>query len=337
MTERTEQAGQAGQSDLGAEQADRTDPAEQPKQQDPDVESAWAAFEARLASALGRMAPETYLVLTTPAEPHEAAYYVQFASGPDQFRAEAVGTQYLPASQPLTTEQEERLDALGWERPAPDDPGRNLRRAWPVPPPYEAIAALAVRTLREVYGVAVPTDLEYAYRSFETKPVDQLDLGIRAWERAAVPERRPRTRRRVDQLAAMVEEAIRRWLGIDNVMRDADGDYPVRIGSALVIVRLHDVNPPQLSIFSPILRDIAASPALFAALNEVNARIRFGRAFWIDRTVVVATEIAAVDVTPNLIALACMELGALADRLDDPLRGRFGGRLMFSQRPTLLN
>jgi hypothetical protein len=76
---------------------------------------------------------------------------------------------------------------------------------------------------------------------------------------------------------------------------------------------------------------------LYAALNDVNRRIRFARAFWVARTIVIATELPAVDVTADQIAFACLQLGNLADRLDDLLHGPFGGGVAFEGGSLLVH
>jgi hypothetical protein len=95
--------------------------------------------------------------------------------------------------------------------------------------------------------------------------------------------------------------------------------------------------PPLVRIFSPILHDIDASVTLLEALNEINARIRFGRVLWAGRQVIIAMELTAADLTEAQVVVACTEIGNLADHLDDGLHGRFGGATVFATRPTLLN
>lgn len=304
----------------------------------PDDTLTWAGFEQRLAAALGRMRDDTFLIVSTPGDETVPACYVQFAAGAWGLRAEAVSSLFLPADRPLTEGQEATLGALGWQPPgAGDDGGPNWSRVWPPPPPFAEVAALAIRTLREVYGVARPTDLRHSYRSFE-RVLDDPDLGIPP-ERPA-PQPAPvvaHAYRTAEELRPLVERALEGWLGLDALVRDADGDYPVRVGSALMFVQLLDGVPPVVRIFSPILRDVAASPVLLEALNEINARIRFGRVLWTGRQVVVAMEVTAADLTEAQVVFACTQLGNLADHLDDGLRGRFGGATAFATRPTLLN
>lgn len=300
-----------------------------------DAELTWEDFERRLAAALGRMLDETFLILATPGDETRAGRYVQCAAGDRSLRAEAVSSRFLPADRPLTPEQDATLEALGWLAPGSnEDPSPNYFSIWPSPVPFAEVARLVVRTLREVYGVASPAGLRHTYRSFE-RVLDDPDLGT-APERPA-PQPVPDVVRTAEEIRPLVERALEGWLGLDELVRDADGDYPIRIGSALMFVQVLDGVPPLVRIFSPILHDVAASPTLFEALNEINARIRFGRVLWAGRQVIIAMELTAADITATQVVVACTEIGNLADHLDEGLHGRFGGATAFTTRPTLLN
>ena len=302
----------------------------------------WDEFTRRLADGLGKMAVESFLILELPSDEAGGRAYVQFAhwahdDGSGGLRAEAVGSEYLPETRPLTPVQEERLDALAWQRPSPDAKGRNFHREWPVPAPCVDVAAVVARTLREVYGVAEPSELRFRYASFESAEIADLDLGLEPVAPAPRPRSKPAKALTNGQLAPLVEEGLRLWLGVERLERDEDGDYPIPVGSAMVYVRVGDDRLPLVAVFASILTDIDESPSLFAALNDINRRIRFARAFWAARTIVVATELAAVDVTAEQISFACMQLGCLADHLDDVLHGRFGGGFAFAGRSQLMN
>lgn len=296
----------------------------------------WDEFERRLATALERMAADTFLVITQPSAKGGTGYYVQFAravgseSPEPVLRAEAVGNEHLQAATALTPAQLRRLGRLGWKRPTPADKGRNFTRRWPVPAPYGEVARVAVVTLRDVYGIDEPARLRYVYQSFGRGDVGRLDLGIdpAPAPRSPGPSRR-RAGRAAEELRPTIERALKRWLRQDELVRDEDGDYPVRLGSALMYVRLADGVPPVVRIFSLVLRDVPESPALLEALNSANARIRLGRAFWAGGNVYIACELVATGITADQVAIACTELANLADHLDDGFHGRFGGALMF--------
>lgn len=302
----------------------------------------WEAFEARLSAGLGRMAVESFLILALPEDEAGGRAYVQFAhwedaDGSTGLRAEAVGSDNLPDTRPLTPVQEERLDALAWEKPAAGETCRNFHRAWPTPAPCGEVASLVTETLREVYGVAAPDELQYRYASFESTEVDDLGLGLAPVAPTPRPRHKPLRPQASGQLAPIVEEGLRDWLGAERLERDEDGDYAIPVGSALVFVRVGDDRMPMVGIFSSILTEVEATPGLFTALNDINRRIRFARAFWVAGTIVVATELAAVDISAQQISFTCSQLGSLADHLDDVLHGRFGGGIAFEGRVLRLN
>jgi hypothetical protein len=291
----------------------------------------WEEFEARLTAALERMKPDTFLVLTlsTPRS-RGPGPYVQYAhSGRRGFRAEASGNHFLAAPHALSPESEERLGELGWQWPEPaGEEDRNFHREWPNPAPWSEIAALTMHTLRDVFGVAKPTSLRFLHRGFPdfAGRLPRLDLGI-------APDRSPRGDPNATPpgpvpaltgLNRRLEEALKAFLGIDILIRDADGDIPVRVGSALMFVRAVPGTPPLVQLFAHVLDDVDLTLPLLEAINDINRRILFGRIFWAHRAVIVAMEITGVRLEPEQVSFACVQLGSLADHLDNELAARFG-------------
>ena len=291
----------------------------------------WEAFEGRLAAALERMKPDTFLVLTV-SKPRSGgpAPYVQYAhSGRRGFRAEASGNHFLAPSHTLSPEAEERLGKLGWQWPEPaGEDDRNFHREWPNPAPWQEVAALTVRTLRDVFGVVTPASLRFLHRGFPdfTGRLPRLDLGIapdrssRGNPEATPPGPVPA----LTGLNRRLEDALKQFLGLDDLIRDADGDIPVRVGSALMFVRAVPGTPPLVQLFAHVLDDADLTLPLLEAVNDINRRILFGRVFWAHRVVVVAMEITGVGLTPEQVSFACVQLGTLADHLDNELAARFG-------------
>lgn len=348
-------------------------PAEDPPTT-PDAASAWRTFEARLAAVLETMEPATYLVLSiVRAAGREAGHFVQFAhGGAGGFRAEAASSHYLAPALALTPAQEDRLGAIGWQRPGAHPAARNFHREWPTPQPGVEIAAFAVRTLRDVYGVVSPDELRYRHGAFPThlRPVEAPDLGIlpdipdvaeapataatgsaetgsAAAGSTAAPvtpaapggDGGPGEKPQVPDadVTLHLAAALVEFLGGAGLKPDVGGDIPIRVGSALMFVRPLAGRPPLVQLFSPLVRGVDLTPALLEALNDINRRILFGRAFWTDREVVVAMELTAIGISAEQIAFACVQLGNLADHLDDELRGRFGGSTVFEVHKALVN
>lgn len=141
----------------------------------------WDDFEHRVALVLERMATDTFLILSTRPD-DEQCFYVQFAQGGRAgFRAEAESNNYLVGRWALSPIQEEQLADLGWQAPLPGEKiALNFMRQWPMPTPFADVAGLAVRTLREVYGIDHPSEL--VYRRFAKGGHDfaEPSLGIQA-------------------------------------------------------------------------------------------------------------------------------------------------------------
>jgi hypothetical protein len=296
-----------------------------------DDEPGWGEFEVRLASALERLLPETFLVLSVGGRHRGGtAPYVQFLNfGPPGLRVEASSNRYLAPAHEISPAAEEQLGRLGWQWPLDEgEDDRNFHREWPNPAPWAEIASLAVRTLRDVFRIEAPSRLRYLHRgapAFEGK-LPRLDLGIPA-------ERSPRPRDDDDGqgpspalvlLNRRLEDALKSFLGLPDLIRDADGDIPVRVGSTLMYVRAVAGTPPLVQLFAPVLDEVELTLPLLEAINEVNRRVLFGRLFWGHRGVIVAMELTGIGVSNEQIAFACVQLGNLADALGTELAVRFG-------------
>ena len=139
----------------------------QPIKSPPDSEEAWGQFEQALAAVLGDMAEDEYLVISRKG----TDYFVQFAAqGSFGMRAEAVSNTYIRRPSPLSEEACQRLNDLGWKSPTyappdvvdePADGSPNFYLDAAVPVPYNVLAHLAVMSLRTVYGVRHPGELQY--------------------------------------------------------------------------------------------------------------------------------------------------------------------------------
>jgi hypothetical protein len=103
----------------------------------------------------------------------------------------------------------------------------------------------------------------------------------------------------------------------------------IRSGTALVLVRLVDAEPPLVRIFSPLLRDVDRTAELLADLNGINSHLGFLRVFWRDRTVFAATELLATSLNATSLRHACDGVAELSDYYDERLHQRFGGQISY--------
>jgi hypothetical protein len=132
------------------------------------------------------------------------------------------------------------------------------------------------------------------------------------------------------QLAGRISRLICDYLDEPASDMDIAGEaVAIQAGTALVLVRLIDADPPVLRVFSPLLRQVQRDDGLLAELNEINAHLSFLRMFWREGTVYAATELLAESVDATTLAHACDSVSDLADYYDERLHARFGGDLAY--------
>jgi Putative bacterial sensory transduction regulator len=295
----------------------------------------WEVLQDRLALVLGRMAVDTFLVISASSPDAEFPYYVQFAQGGRSgFLAEAVGNAHLGGTSALSPTQDEQMGDLGWMSPTPrSTTDVNYSRQWPMPVPFADAAALAVRTLREVYGIRETSQL--AYKSFARggHQFAQPTLGIDAEPPSAPSGDGHRGMPTTGEVRALVEASVKSFLHLAEVKVDDEGDIPIRMGSAMVFIRVVDGQPPLVQVFAPVIWGIPPSPEVLEAVNDINLRIRFGRVMWTGREVIAGMELSAARISADDIGFACLQVGSIADHFDDELRLRFAGATLFGTTP----
>jgi tetratricopeptide (TPR) repeat protein len=138
----------------------------------PPSRDAWDELQCNLATALADLEEDEFLILASTAE----HYFVQFAGqGKRGMQAEAVSNSFIKDNAKLSAGACEDLLRLGWnaptyvptkgvEQPADGSPNYHVDAATPVP--YARLAALAVKTLRQIYGVRHPAELAYKAKAF---------------------------------------------------------------------------------------------------------------------------------------------------------------------------
>lgn len=134
---------------------------------------------------------------------------------------------------------------------------------------------------------------------------------------------------RIDVARAHVENLLRQFLEVPTLTVDDDGDIPIRSGSMVYFVRIVESEPHFLTLFAPIVRNVAASPELYERLNEINALVRWCRIYWQGETIYLETELIAETVDAEELARACGAISHVGDAHDDELAARFGGDVFF--------
>lgn len=159
----------------------------------PDTDTAWRIFEAALSDALLLLEEDEFLILESKRHQH----YVQFAGeGHHGMRVEAISNAFIEnPDDRLTEAQHEQIAALGWDGPAENAPRPNAPPGFSVegnfyldaaaPVPTAQVSALACATLRHVYGVPHPGDLEY--RAFRARGGEIRFPSLHLWRIAPLP------------------------------------------------------------------------------------------------------------------------------------------------------
>jgi hypothetical protein len=302
----------------GAAKLDRRDEARPLTRRKPvnarDAE--WQKVASQLAEMLGCLEAGHFLCLQTRGD---APYFVQCAAGgSDGFLLEATSNRVLPDWRRLDATAQGRLRRLGWRPPTDIGDGPvNWWRLYPADTPARQMAELAVATLRKAFDVPRPRML--VYRAFSRGGDEILlpTLGVAHYQRRAPLDER-------------VDAALRDYLQIDEVIRDEDGDRPVRRGEAMVYVRVV-ADPGFVAVFAPALLNVTPSAALVEAVNELNNKIRLARASVAGDAVMIAAEVDDQPALESGVINAFKAVSAIANGCGPDLQARFGGNTFFAQ------
>jgi hypothetical protein len=295
------------------------------------ISVAWEPFALTLAKVLGGLQEDQFLIISAKHSNH----YVQFmAQGSYGMRVETTSNAYLGKEEKLEHEQLQALKMLGWNVPTgkpqdatPEkqpDGSPNYFREFPAPIDENAIAKLALDTLVHVLRIPHPGMLEYdaseldGERSF---PLAFGDLGLKRVcrdENIYDPGQLP-------NLVMLLLETIRQITGISDLDFDGGGDVAVRYGSMVVYARVVG-EPPLITLFSPLVIEVAEAPAVYERLNEINGRNSLMRLFWREGTIYALVEIPAWPYESSHVVTTFKAFTRIANELDDLLSADLGGR-----------
>ncbi len=144
----------------------------------------------------------------------------------------------------------------------------------------------------------------------------------------------------LDTYRAYIESLAREILDLgdaDELTVEANGDIPIRVGSALYRITLLAHDPPLVRVWSRILHGVPHSADLLEEINDLNRNIISARVFFVrdedapNGKVVAATEIPASSMDASELSHACSIISSLADWVDTVLMIRFGGSTTFNE------
>ena len=298
------------------------------------TERAWRRFQARLADYIAEMAEGDSLVVHLEAVEGDdagAASYVRFyICGDDLVRAEICSDQHLPGRNTLDAAVAV-LTESGWSPPT-DASGERQDKG--VADFYvdvdrrqvDRVAVMAVRALREVFGVPHPAFLSTGGK---VETVDSTDAAALLPTPPAVPYAEPLAVRPIgpEQLGELVDDALARLLGAQPE-HDEDGDVAIPVGGGLVWVRVQD-DAPIVTLFTTLVHGVTDLGEALAAVAELNREHRMIKFMVSDDVVVAYAEMQAMPFAPVHLRNLLAHLAQALEGVDDGLADRLGGQSAF--------
>jgi hypothetical protein len=285
---------------------------------------AWRRFRTATAEAVATMEEGRPLVVETlaTADEHGAAPYVQLLADAGTVLVELSANRFLAPQHRLDGPAKRRLRELGWSRPR----RRDGRPNWWVQEDREhadRVAALLVRSLRDVLGVAHPSLLGGDVPEFGEDPaLAALDAGGRPEGAEGEPAAtRPRDPAHLQEL---VDRALEPIFGHPPV-KDEDGDVPVFVGPTVVFVRV-DHHEPRVTLFVNLATAVEEHDrAVFevSVLNRDHTDVKFvlrGQEVW------AKLHVPGMPFAPDHLHAAVHRLCDLVEKVLPDLCVRTGGR-----------
>lgn len=294
------------------------------------VDDAWRAFAERLGDVVSVMDPGGSLTVGAIAteEPGQEPY-VRFSCRADRtIFAEASGNAVLAAAFQLDPERLQLLATLGWDVPSLDGTlsGSNHSFVLPQEASHE-IADRAVATLRGVFAVPHPAFLapdQLAEVLAPQLPRELPTSGPADLDAVAI------TASSLTALSGLVAAELADALGHEP-LTDPDGDFALRVGSAMVFVRCTP-DAREVIVFSPLVQDIEGRSRAMEVLSDLNTQVRYVRFLLIRDQVFASISLLAQPFVPAHLRQALDAMTRVADELDDQLARRLKGRTFFAGR-----
>lgn len=296
---------------------------------------AWSRFQVRLADRLVEMGEDDAVVIDVEAadELDGASPYVQFVVFGDgtMLRGEVSSDAYLDERYALGEAGSARLRSLGWHEPTvgPGEPegqgSANFFRDVEVGD-GDRLAVMAVKALREVFGVLHPAFLHGE------------DLGpdeTAGWEGSATgmgvapvaepePEERVTMAESSEHLKELVDETLMQMFG-EPPSRDDDGDVPVPYGSSVVYVRVNEA-APVVELFSLVVSGVRDRDRAAFEVSVLNRDVRFVKFHLAGDRVVAQLQLPAWPFVPAHLRSLLAGMSSKLDEIGDDLVARVGGR-----------
>lgn len=127
-------------------------------------------------------------------------------------------------------------------------------------------------------------------------------------------------------------DAVASLYGVDKgrIYIDSDGDILAPSGSAAVF--LSAIEGREFRVFSPMVQNVSFCDELLRTLNEINIKVRFGRLFFIENTIILEQILDAKQTSIFTLGYTVGVIGEIADFYDHKIQDKFGGTLFLRER-----
>ena len=212
----------------------------------------------------GSDAPTTFVRFSCPAR--------------DRVRCEAAGKPILGDDVQLGDGLRTTMESLGWQPPSVSS-APPTRYFWTEAPQEDSqrIAELAVRALRDVFGVLHPVFLAPDQLAEVLQPSPPRIESIRSMPPIEVDHddlqaQLPRNRSQLDEL---VDAELAEMYG-HPPLRDTEGDVAIRVGSTMLFLRTSP-DGQEVIVFAAVVHDVAGRSRAMEVLNDLNVEGALGQ------------------------------------------------------------
>lgn len=297
---------------------------------DDGFEGSWKAFRHALTARLHGLGAEETLTLDVMVDEDAelaSAPYVMITrdAAEGRIRAEVSGNLWLADDHRMDVEQELLLNEIGWVPPVTDapelDPAEANFTADAAPEDVDWLAVMAVRALREVFGVVHPAFVL----------VDGEEPDCQAGVTADDPEAelaRPMSR---EQLVDLVDAALTPVFG-HVPTKDEDGDIPVVTGQSVVFVQVHP-SLPCVDLYVEVVLDVAEIARALVEVNILNRKATGPVYVLVGDRVIARQRVSADPFVPEHLREALGAALVQVDEIAGDIIERVGGRAFAAELP----
>lgn len=131
-----------------------------------------------------------------------------------------------------------------------------------------------------------------------------------------------------DMARSHVRQLLRDGMELDEVVMDADGDFPFRHGTAMYYVSTA-FGGRMARIWSHAVHGVTTKGPVLREVNSANEALLHSRVFIHGSTLVVEAYLPVESLEPAYLAGVCVEIGRTADQIGQLVSTVHGGSVTF--------